>query len=470
MFNQVQSLVVGAGISGLTTAYALQKSGIGVRVVEAAPRPGGVIQSVKRDGYLLECGPQSFSGNAALSALCRDLHLLEERVLADSKAPRYVLIDGQLQLVPMGPAALLNSPLLAGGTKRAILRDIFGKSRAPEPDESVASFIRRKFSDTLLDRLVGPFVSGIYAGDPEKLSLRAAFPILYEAEKASGSILRGVFKVMKQRSAARAATPQPPREKATLQTFRDGNETLIRALVTRLRENLSLGVILLRVEALASCQEPKAPRFRAILRGPKGEETVETERLVLSVPTEEAGKALDSLDPGFSEQLGGISYSGVAVVSLGYAKQDVGDELAGFGFLVPRSSGLSILGTVWNSSLFPGRAPEGHALLTSFLGGATNPGAITKSPDALSSQVHREMTPLLSIRKEPVFSNVIIWQRAIPQYNLGHTARIAAVNALRARFPGLYFSGNYLNGPAIGTCVEHAMKVADEVRISFANS
>ena len=468
MSEQVQALVVGAGISGLTTAYALQKSGIGVRVVEAGARPGGVIQSVKRDGYLLECGPQSFSGNGAITAMCKDLGILEERVLADPKAPRYVLIGGKLRNLPMGPGLLISS-FMGGGTRGAILRDLFGRSESPEPDESVASFIRRKFSNTLLDRLVGPFVSGIYAGDPEKLSLRAAFPILYEAEKASGSILRGVFKVMKQRSAARAATPQPPREKATLQTFRDGNETLIRALVTRLRENLSLGVILLRVEALASCQEPKAPRFRAILRGPKGEETVETERLVLSVPTEEAGKALDSLDPGFSEQLGGISYSGVAVVSLGYAKQDVGDELAGFGFLVPRSSGLSILGTVWNSSLFPGRAPEGHALLTSFLGGATNPGAITKSPDALSSQVHREMTPLLSIRKEPVFSNVIIWQRAIPQYNLGHTARIAAVNALRARFPGLYFSGNYLNGPAIGTCVEHAMKVADEVRISFAN-
>lgn len=468
MSNQVQALVVGAGISGLTTAYALQRSGIGVRVVEAMPWPGGVIRSVKRDGYLLECGPQSFSGNGAITAMCKDLGILEERVLADPKAPRYVLIDGKLQNVPMGPG-LLASSFMGGGTRSAILRDVFGKSEPPEPDESVAAFIRRKFSDTLLDRLVGPFVSGIYAGDPEKLSLRAAFPILYEAEKASGSILRGVFKVMKQRSAARAATPQPPREKATLQTFRDGNETLIRALMGRLCENLSLGVMLLRVERLASSGEAKAPRFRAILRGPKGEETVEAERLILSVPTGEAGKALDSLDPGFSGQLASIGYSGVAVVSLGYAKADVGDALTGFGFLVPRLSGLSILGTVWNSSLFPGRAPEGHALLTSFVGGATNPGALNKSLEALASQVHREMSPLLAIRKEPVFSNVTVWQRAIPQYNLGHTARISAINALRARFPGLYFSGNYLNGPAIGACVEHAMKVADEVRVSFAN-
>ncbi len=176
MSDRVEALVVGAGISGLATAYALQKSGIATRVLEAAPRPGGVIQSVKRDGYLVECGPQSFSGNGSISAMCRDLGIQEERVLAAPKAPRYVLIDGKLQNVPMGPG-LLASSFLGGGTRAAILRDIFGKSESPEPDESVACFTRRKFSETLLDRLVGPFVSGIYAGDPEKLSLRAAFPI-----------------------------------------------------------------------------------------------------------------------------------------------------------------------------------------------------------------------------------------------------------------------------------------------------
>ncbi|HEV8075270.1 MAG TPA: protoporphyrinogen oxidase [Candidatus Acidoferrum sp.] len=468
MSDRVEALVVGAGISGLATAYALQKAGIATRVVEAAARPGGVIQSVKRDGYLVECGPQSFSGNGSISAMCRDLGILEERFLADPKAPRYVLIDGKLQNVPMGPG-LLASSFLSGGTRTAILRDIFGKSESPEPDESVAGFVRRKFSATLLDRLVGPFVSGIYAGDPEKLSLRAAFPILYEAEKASGSITRGVFKVIKERKAGNGTQPQAPMEKATLQTFREGNETLIRALAKRLGERLNCGTEVTRLEALDSGQEPKAARFRASLRGPRGEESVDTERLILSVPTGAAGRLLEPLDLGFVAQLSAIAYSGVAVVSLGYRKEDVGDSLAGFGFLVPRSSGLSILGTVWNSSLFPGRAPQGEALLTSFVGGATNPAAIGKSPEQLASQVHREISPLLRLRKDPVFTNVTIWPRAIPQYNLGHTARIAAIEALRARFPGLYFSGNYLHGPAIGTCVEHALKVADEVRVSFAN-
>ena len=468
MSNRVEALVVGAGISGLATAYGLQKSGVAVRVVEVSPRPGGVIQSIQREGYLLECGPQSFSGNGVITSICKDLGILEERVLADPKAARYVLINGKLRAVPMGPG-LIASPFLGGGTRAAMLRDIFGKSESPEPDESVAAFIHRKFSDTLLDRLVGPFVSGIYAGDPEKLSLRAAFPILYEAEKSAGSIIRGAFKILKQRKAAQGDAPQTPREKPTLQTFRNGNETLISAIAGKLADRLSCGTEVTRIESLPSSQEPHSPRFRVSLRGPRGDESLEVERLILAVPTETASRLLEPVDAGFSAQLGPIAYSGVVVVSLGYAKQDIENPLAGFGFLVPRSSGLSILGSVWNSSLFPGRAPERHVLLTSFVGGATNPGAIQQTPESLAAQVHRELMPMLGIRKDPAFTNVTIWPRAIPQYNLGHTARIAAANALRARYPGLYFSGNYLSGPAIGTCVEQALKVADEVRISFAN-
>jgi oxygen-dependent protoporphyrinogen oxidase len=467
MATQIQTFVIGAGISGLATAFSLQKAGISTLIVDSASRPGGVIQSVKRDGYLLECGPQSFSGNSHITSLCTDLSLLSDRVLADPKAPRYVLIDGALKAVPMSPAILASS-FFNGGTRSSILRDIFGTTRGPEADESVASFIRRKFSSTLLDRLVGPFVSGIYAGDPEKLSLRAAFPILYEAEQASGSIIRGTFKVLSARK-AKKAEDLSPREKPVLQTFKDGNESLIRALAEALGDQLTCGVEVLSVEALDPGREPQSPRFRITVRTPKGQELVETERLVLATPTNVSGKLLAVIDPVFEAELVPVEYSGVAVVSLGYRREDVANPLAGFGFLVPRSSGLSVLGTVWNSSLFPGRAPAGQVLLTSFVGGATNPGGIRQSPTALAAQVQAELKPLLGIKQEPVFSNVTIWPRAIPQYNLGHSARLAALNTTRCKFPGLYFSGNYLNGPAIGTCVEHAMQVAKEIRVSFAN-
>jgi oxygen-dependent protoporphyrinogen oxidase len=465
MSTQVQALVVGAGISGLATAYGLQKAGVSTIIVEASSRPGGVIQTTEREGYLLECGPQSFSGNATISAICRDLGILDLRVLADPKAPRYVLINGKLQIIPMG-LGLVASSVMAGGTRTAILRDMLGNSRAPEPDESIADFVRRKFSSTLLDRLVGPFVSGIYAGDPEKISLRAAFPILYQSEIAAGSVVRGAFKVMRQRKAQRSGVP---REKSTLQTFLKGNETLIKALAAKLEERLFCEVALNSIKALDPGREAKAARFLVTMNTPRGEEKLEAERLILAVPTPVAGKLLAGLNPGFQKQLDGIEYASVAVVSLGYRKKDVANALAGFGFLVPRSSGLNVLGTVWNSSLFPGRAPDGEALLTSFVGGATNPGILQQSPEELAELVHRETTPLLGIRKQPVFSNVTVWPRAIPQFNLGHTARIAEIEKLRLVFPGLHFAGSYLNGPAIGTCVEQALKVADEIRVSFAN-
>ena len=465
MPNPVQALIVGAGISGLTTAFALRKAGIDARIVDGASRPGGLIQSVRRDGYLVECGPQSFSGNASLTSICRDLEILDRRILADSKAPRFVLINGALEKVPLGPG-LLVSPLMGGGTRTALFRDVFGRSEAPDSDESVASFIRRKFSPTLLDRLVGPFVSGIYAGDPEKLSLRAAFPILYEAEQTSGSVLRGLLKVMKARKAKRGPLP---REKPTLQTFREGNDTLVRALAEKLGAYLSLEAEVISIRPLDPGREPKTPRFRVGLHTPSGAEFLETERLVLAVPTDRAAKLLAPLARAFESQLRTVDYSGVAVVSLGYRKEDVGHPLDGFGFLVPRSSGLTVLGTVWNSSLFPGRAPGHHVLLTSFVGGATNPDATKQPADQLVALVHREIKPLMQLREGPVFSNVSVWPRALPQYNLGHTARMAAINNCSADFPGLYLTGNYLNGPAIGACVEQALKVADEIRVSFAN-
>src|SRR5271156_3741010 len=234
MRMNVQTLVVGAGISGLSVAYALQKQGVDVRLVESSPHPGGVIRTIRRDGYLLECGPQSFSGNSRINAICTDLGLLPNRLTADPRSPRYVLIDGRLRAVPASPPALIASPFFAGGTRFAILRDLLGSSTAPQQDEPTASFVRRKFSGELLDRLVGPFVSGIYAGDPEKLSLRAAFPQIHEAERSAGSVIRGMM---------RAAKSKPgPRQHPTLQSFKDGNETLIRALAANLGPALRCGV------------------------------------------------------------------------------------------------------------------------------------------------------------------------------------------------------------------------------------
>ncbi len=183
----------------------------------------------------------------------------------------------------------------------------------------------------------------------------------------------------------------------------------------------------------------------------------------MATPTNAACGLLCQVDAGFENALEGIQYAPVAVVSLGYPKNAVGNSLDGFGFLVPRSAGLEILGSVWNSSLFPDRAPEEHVLLTSFVGGTTNPQAVTRSKEELSALVHREIALLLKIKEPPVFSSVNIYQRAIPQYTLGHANRLAALSALWTKYPGLWLTGNYLRGPAIGACVEQALDVAGEI-------
>jgi oxygen-dependent protoporphyrinogen oxidase len=161
--------------------------------------------------------------------------------------------------------------------------------------------------------------------------------------------------------------------------------------------------------------------------------------------------------------LDAIEYAPVAVVSLGYRRSEVGHPLTGFGFLAPRSAGLRVLGTVWNSSLFPGRTPDGQVLLTSFVGGATDPRAATLQPEELASLVHREIAPLLAIREKPSFSNVTIYPRALPQYNLGHAERLSAIEHQRSKFPNLWLAGNYLRGPSVGACVEQSLNVADQI-------
>jgi len=448
--RHVPALVVGGGISGLVCAYTLRKAGIGAQLVEACPRPGGVISSVARDGFLLERGPQSFSGTIQLRNLCADLGISDQVVQAPPRAPRYVLIGGELRPVPLSPPAFFMSSLIDGSTKWALFRDILGKSIPPDADESVAAFVRRKFSPQLLDRLVGPFVSGIYAGDPERLSVRSAFPQLYEAEKTAGSIIRGMICLAKSKKG--------PRERPTLQSFREGSETLVRALANK------LGTALLTETSVTGISCQKDGSFDVRLESHGGGESVSTRSLILATPTDVTGRLLSRLDSSFETLLSSIDYAPVAVVSLGYRKKDVGHSLDGFGFLVPRSARFRVLGSVWNSSLFPGRAPAGNALLTSFVGGATDSAAATLEPQELASLVHREISPLLFIESAPIFSNVTLWPRALPQYNLGHADRLAAVAKACSRFSGLLLTGNYLRGPAIGSCVDQALAVAEQVR------
>lgn len=459
MPSHVPVLIVGAGISGLVCAYALRKSGIAAQIVESSPRPGGFIRTEQRDGYLLELGPQSFLGTPELVELCSELGIEDQLLTAPRRAPRFLLINGKLRPAPLSPPAFFASSLFSWRTKWRVLRDLLGHSTPPQTDESIATFIRRKFSAELLERLVGPFVSGIYAGDAEKLSLRAAFPQLHEAERTSGSVIRGMLRTAK----AKQPHTKRRRQRPTLQTFRDGNETLVKALVSTLGSALRRGVEAVSLKRGASGDPRSAARLVVKVRSSAAKESIEADRVVLATPPNVAASLLGEESDGAQSKLGEIEFAPVAVVSLGYARTHVQHSLEGFGFLIPRSCGLRTLGTVWNSSLFPGRAPTGQALLTSFVGGATDPEVVTLSPEQLAALVHKEIAPVLGILQPPTFFNVTTDARALPQYNLGHADRLAELEKLRAQHSGLRLVGNYLRGPSIGACVEEALAVADEI-------
>jgi oxygen-dependent protoporphyrinogen oxidase len=447
------TIVIGAGISGLACAYALKKSGQSVVLLEGSARPGGIIQTVFENGYMFELGPQSFSGTDTIFKLCDELGISGELVEAPNGAPRYILIDGKLVPVPFSPGAFLSSPLLRWRTKLSILSEVFRTSKSPNSDESVAAFVRAKFTPELLDRVVGPFVSGIYAGDPEFLSLRAAFPQIYEAEKLSGSVIRGSLRLAKNKPKTQQS------RRPGVYSFRNGNETLTRALAASLGDALRCMTSVVEIEGDTS-------GFRLEVTGAQGRESLRAEKLVLATPAFVHRELLSNVAPLAGSELFAIEYAPIAVVSHGYRQDQFSSTLDGFGFLIPRSADLRTLGTVWNSSLFKGRAPQDHLLMTSFIGGAKDKKALALPPDELSAIVHREASKILRVEGQPVATKVTSYWAAIPQYNLGHTKRLEAARKDISQVRGLWVIGNYWRGPAIGACIEHSLAIADEIRIS----
>jgi oxygen-dependent protoporphyrinogen oxidase len=442
-----QTIVIGAGISGLACGYYLQKSGVSVLVLEQSDRPGGLIRSVRRDGFLLEEGPQSFLLTMPMLDLIRDLGIESELLRADPRAARYVLLHNKLRPVPLAPPQLFSSSLLGVRTKLSFLRDAFGRSYPPEADESIADFVRRKFTGELLDRLVGPFVAGIYAGDPEQLSLRGAFPTIHKLEAKHGSVIRGAMKSRGERGGPRLGSA----------SFRDGNETLPSALCKALGEALQCNTAVesLRVEGKDGNWEYVVTVIRDGAR-----QTLRSLAVIVTTPTAVTAGMLRSLSPSLAERLETIEYAPVAMLYSAFEQSQVAHPLAGFGFLVPSSEGKQLLGTVWNSSLFSGRAPEGTVLFTSFAGGTTNPGLASAPPEMVRDTLLRELAPVLGIRGAPAYWSVKQYPRAIPQYTRGHTELVQELEKNCEHFRGLFLAGNYLEGPSVGACIEVARRAA----------
>lgn len=465
-------VVIGAGISGLACAYRLKKPGIDVALIEPSDRVGGVIQSEKQDGYLIERGPNSSQGTEDLLSLVDELGITDRIAEGDPKAPAYVYFNGQLHAVPAGASAFIKSKLLSLRGKLRILREPFVRQRRSDEEESVAAFARRRIGREAAERMVAPFVSGIYAGDADKLSVQAAFPRLANLETSYGGLFRGTFaKAREARRAKKSASEVLDKAAPTrrrLISFHDGMAELTDALARSLGEDLMTGCSAIQLRDQASQPDEttgtaQSSKFNVEFERNGSRVEIISDAVIIAAPAFAAAK----LVAGFSEELGRllgeIYYPPLAIVSLSYDEAAIKTPLDGFGFLVAPVEGSKILGCVWNSSLFKSRAPAGKALVTVFIGGARSPQLAEQADAELQAIAHGELQKILGIAGESQVVAITRYERSIPQYTLGHAARVKRIEALLETIPGLYLTGNYMHGVSTGDCIKDADRIAGKI-------
>lgn len=445
-------VIIGAGISGLCVAFFLKRAGVPVLILEAEEEVGGTMRSRRIGEYLVELGPNSAAETTPLfHDLIAAVGLTSERVYADEAARnRYVLRDGELHPLPMSPLAFVRSRLWSWRGKMRLLAEPFqGRARR---EESVADFVRRRVGEEFLDYAVNPLVAGIYAGDPERLSVRFALPRLHALEERYGGLFLGLLRGARERR----RRPDSPRFLARLFSFREGMGALPRAIAATLGDAVWCATRAMSVTRVGATFEI------AFERGGR-RDVLRAGRLVLATPAAHAAALIESLAPEAARALRRITYPPVSAVILGYRERALGRPLDGFGFLVPQKERRRILGTIWNSAIFPHRAPRGNVTLTTFVGGMRQPELARLRDEELIALVAEELREILRLREDPEFAYVSRWERAIPQYELGYGEILAALDRTERSIAGLYFCANYRGGIAVGDCVRNAHETARRI-------
>ena len=456
----LDAVVVGAGISGLVIAHRLKRAGFDVGLVDAGARPGGVIGTVTRDGCLYERGPNSALDTTPLiGELVDELGLQAQmRFASEAAAKRYVVRDGALTALPMSPGAFLSTKLFSASAKLALLREPFLRASPADAEESIAAFVRRRLGAEFLDYAIDPFVAGIYAGDPETISVRAAFPKLHALEQRWGSLIRGQILGARERRQQKEAA----KNTAKSFSFAGGMQVLTDALAA------AVGDVALHTRVTALTRDADGV-FR--LHGEQQGAIAEwrARAVVLATPADKAAPLVREHAADAAAALEAIAYAPVATVASAYRAAGVTHALDGFGCLVPRKEQRRVLGVLFSSTMFAGRAPAGTALLTTFVGGQRNPELPGLAEADIGALAHAEHVALLGAREEPLFQAVTRWPRAIPQYTLGHQGRVARAEAAAGALPGLFFCASWKGGVSVGDCIRNGHAEADAVSAYLAS-
>ena len=458
--------IIGAGITGLTAAFYLKRKGVPVTVYEAGARVGGVIQSLRQNGFLAECGPNTIlETSPKIAQLIRDAGLESRRLNSDPKAEaRYVVRYRRPIAMPSSQLGIFTSELLSARAKFALLREPFVPPRRDGKEESIAEFVVRRLNQEFLDQMIDALVAGIYAGDPHKLSVQHAFPKLKALEDKYGSMIKGqIFGARDRKKSGEVAKDRAPKF-----SFDEGLQVLPDTLAAQLGDCLKLNTVVTkltqtgdnwRVSTTNGETEFGAVIYCGTAHKLAGLEIRRTGFQPVSNLSQGNGDRRDAcptLSP-FSE----IRYPPVASVVLGFRREDIAHSCQGYGMLIPKIEGFKILGTIFSSALFPNRAPAGHVLLTSYVGGERYPELASLPPEQLAGLVCEDLRVLLGVKGQPVFQHCTLYPKAIPQYNLGYGRYRELMNEIEDKARGLFFAGHFRDGVSLGDSIVSGCNIAE---------
>ncbi len=465
--------IIGGGITGLTTAFYLQKlnrsqelgPAIDYTLLESSSRFGGkIVTEVSEDDFVVEGGPDSFiTQKPWATQLCRELGLANRLIPTnDERRNIFVLNQGDLVPFPGGmrltvPTEFLPfafSPLISPWGKLRMGLDLFIPPRKEQRDESLGSFIRRRLGQEAVNKFADPIMAGIYVADPDRLSIQSTFPMFVEMEQKYGSLIKAMQIAKRKRRAAGNNQTQSP---AMFTSLRGGMIELVQGLVRHLEGDL-------RLECGVTGLRHRSPGFEVQLDSPN-KPSLMTDAVVLTVPAFTAAGLLEPLEPSLAAMLDNVRYVSSATISLGYRRADVvpQHDLNGFGFVIPKTEQRDILACTWSSTKFDHRAPDDKVLLRIFVGGDGHGHLVALPDEELVSLARSEIADIMKLTAEPIFRRVYRWPRGTPQYDVGHLDRVAEMEALAAKFPGLYLAGSAFRGIGIPDCVKSAITVVDHI-------
>ncbi len=447
--------VIGAGISGLCTAHYLVRElsaaqrDAEILILESEETPGGKMRTVRQDGFNMEWGPNGFLTNKPYSLdLVRELGA-EDRLSpsSDLARKRFIYSGGALQRLPESPPAFLKSKLMTTSGKLRIFMEPFAKppSRMVE-DESLGDFARRRLGPEALEKLIDPMVTGIFCGDPERMSLKSCFPTIYDMERKYGSLVKGMLAIRQERRRKGLKQAMSAGPGGVLTSFDDGTQVLVDLLAGKLADGLHTGVTVDRVER-------RDGRYRLSVTERGKQDEILADAVVVSTPAYAASALLSPLDAALADALAAIPYAPVSVVAVGYDKATLQNPLDGFGFLIPKKEQRKILGALWDSSVFPNRAPQGKALIRAMVGGVRSPELASAPAADLVRLVRQELHDIMGITAEPLLGRVFFHEKGIPQYFVGHGRLLDRMDTALSAFPGLYLNSNAYRGVSLNDCV-----------------